>query len=121
MAHDRMFHVIVLGGMGLVACGGSLASTPDAPADAAADAFPSEGAAAIDGGSIEPGDALPPSDAPSFVDVFPAEGPAIFDAFPDEGSRDAQVADGSVVTDGSGDGGLRDAQIFPSEGPPPPR
>jgi len=54
MAHDRMFHVIVLGGMGLVACGGSLASTPDAPADAAADAFPSEGAAAIDGGSIEP-------------------------------------------------------------------
>jgi hypothetical protein len=141
MARDRMFHVIVLGGMGLVACGGSVASNDHVSTDAQADAFPSEGTVMIDGGFIDAGDARPPSDGSSIVDVFPAEGPAILDAFtpkdasavldafPEEGTapQDARVTDASPSTDGSAEGGLHDAQVLdagdafpPVEGPPPP-
>jgi hypothetical protein len=140
MAHDRMFHVIVLGGMGLVACGGSVASNDGVLTDAKADSFPSEGTVTIDGGFIDAGDARPPSDGPSIVDVFPAEGPAfldaftpsdgpaVLDAFPEEGTapEDARVTDASSSVDGTAEGGLHDAQVLdagdafpPVEGPPP--
>ena len=128
MAHDRMFHVIVLGGMGLVACGGSVASYDEASTDAKADSFPSEGTVAIDGGFIDARDARRPSDGCSSVDVFPSEGLPAVDAFPIEGPsrQDARVMDAPSSGDGSAEGGLRDAQVFdagdefpPIEGPQP--
>lgn len=75
MAHDRMFHVIVLGGMGLVACGGSLASTDEMSADAKSDQFPSEGLNYA-------GDAFPPTEGPSVVDALPTEESSTVDSFP---------------------------------------
>ncbi len=78
---DRMFQVIVLGGIALAtvqvaACGGSV----DSPTDAGSDAFPQEGPAPL---------------TDSGTDAFPQEGPIVLvdsgsidagsDAFPQEG------------------------------------
>jgi hypothetical protein len=90
---DRMFRVIVAGGIALTAttpglvagCGGST-TTPTSDAGHGADAFPAEGPA-------------PQADA------FPQETGQQLDAFPQEGV-DARVVDA---------GG--DADVFPQEGP----
>jgi hypothetical protein len=98
-----MFHVIVLGGIGLVACGGVVAGNlGDASPDAVSDAFPSEG---------KP---LP--------DAFPGELPARIDASPDsfpsetfpapEAGKDSFPTEGPAMLD-SGDAKVSDA--FPSE------
>jgi hypothetical protein len=94
MERDRMYRVIVLGGIGLVACGGSVTTAPGEPTDASADSpvdvsFPFELPA--------PYDATPPP-----PDAFPSELPAMIDASPpDAAARDASP------------------DAFPTEGPPP--
>jgi hypothetical protein len=88
---DRMFHVIVAGGIALVAlpsaaaagCGGAVSTTSD-------------------GGS--PGDG------------FPAEGPAQFDAFPQETAPPPLEAGADAKADAIADAGF-DADAFPHEGP----
>jgi hypothetical protein len=97
---DRMFRVIVAGGIALAAttpglvvgCGGSV-STTASDAGRGADAFPVEGPAQ------EP-DAFPQETATE-LDAFPQEGPAPLDSGFDARMRDA--------------GGEEDA--FPQEGP----
>ena len=100
MAHDRMFHVIVLGGMGLVACGGLATANigaPDGSTEAAEDGFPAE--------TKVFSDAFPNEGKVADVstDSFPSELPARTDAFPSE-------------SDPAPDGGV-DADAFPIEGP----
>jgi hypothetical protein len=89
MTRDRMFHVIVLGGMGLVACGGITTAnggTEDGSTEATSDAFPSEGRAPADAGVP---DAFP-HETKMFVDAegdsFPADTgqPGPLDGFPSE-------------------------------------
>lgn len=100
MANDRMFQVIVVGGIGLAsatamsvavtACGGDTLTQATAN-DASNDGFPSElGAPAPDGGS---------RDAAAEADAFPQEGPVMVDAGTD--ARDAAA----------------EADAFPQEGP----
>jgi hypothetical protein len=123
---DRMFHVIVLGGIGLLGlegCG-KVANAADDDGDAAtsdsgsaidggADAFPSEtGAYYEDAGHF---DAFP-SETATFVDASPrfdAQADASgFDAFPTEGpvAIDAGPARDSAVDDAAAD-----AECFPEE------
>jgi hypothetical protein len=75
VAPDRMFRVIVLGGIALAACGGST----QVPAG--------------DGGT--PGDA--PADATDAAEEFPSELPAIVDSGPNADVR--RVGDASVDAD----------------------
>jgi hypothetical protein len=101
--NDRMFHVLVLGGLALVGCGGSTAggsdkATGDAePSDArsAEDGFPSETASEADASGLpessdattHPGDAAFSSDLPP-----PSDAQA-----PDAGASDAsEYADARV-------------------------
>jgi hypothetical protein len=96
---DRMFRVIVAGGIALssgapglvVGCGGSVSTLPS-DAGHGADAFPAEGP------------------APYPPDAFPQETAQLLDAFPQEGI-DASVRE----TGGGSDGGGPD--VFPQEGP----
>jgi hypothetical protein len=64
--HDRMFHVVVLGGIALVACGGT---TEAGKAEAVGDAEPSD-AVAEDGSFPSETNAAPPD--PSTERVAPA-------------------------------------------------
>ncbi len=102
MANDRMFQVIVVGGIGLAsatamslavtACGGDTL-TQGTSGDASGDGFPAElGAPAPDGGSSH--------DAAAEADAFPQEGPIMVDAGIDS-ARDAAA----------------EADAFPQEGP----
>jgi len=99
---DRMFRVIVAGGIalsatapGLVAgCGGSVATMTS---DGGPDSFPVEGPPSLP-------DAFPQETAQQ-VDAFPQEGPPVFEAGSDAGV-DARLGDA---------GGDQDA--FPHEGP----
>ena len=101
MANDRMFQVIVVGGIGLAsaaamsvtvtACGGDTVTQGTAN-DASNDGFPSElGAPAPDGGGSR--------DAGAEADAFPQEGPLMIDSGSD--ARDAAA----------------EADAFPQEGP----
>jgi hypothetical protein len=114
---DRMFGVIVLGGIALTSgatpalgCGGTVA----APADAggSSDAFPVEGIA-------PPPDGFP-QEGPAEVDAFPMETAQLVDtgisvdAFPQEGPA---MIDSGMAFDGAVDSG---ADAFPQEGPAPP-
>jgi hypothetical protein len=94
---DRMFRVIVAGGIALsasapglvVGCGGSVSSIPS-DAGHGADAFPTEG-------------------PPPLADAFPQETAMFVDTgFPQEGAQDAKGPDVDA-------GGDEDA--FPQEGP----
>jgi hypothetical protein len=101
MIHDRMFHVIVLGGIGLVACGGVATGSGDpgdASSETATDAFPSEGktpgpdafpsetATVLDASTDGfPSETDPAGDAT--IDSFPTEGPAMLDASGDVGPQ----------------------------------
>ena len=105
MANDRMFQVIVVGGIGLAsaaamsvavtACGGDTFPSEGARPyynDASSDGFPAElGAPAPDGGGSR--------DAAAEADAFPQEGPVMVDAGID--ARDAAA----------------EADAFPQEGP----
>lgn len=106
MASDRLFHVIVLGGIGLVgvACGTTVESPGQATGgtsgstDSGVGGFPQEGAIAI----VDAG-------ADDAMDAFPSEGPMMIDAgFPNETD---QAADAGAAPDA--DAG------FPQEAPPP--
>jgi hypothetical protein len=105
-----MFHVLVLGGIGLVSahCGGAVASS-NHDASVGQDGFPGEGAAPPSGL-----DAFP-TEGPAHIDAFPAEGAVEVDAFPTEGpvQVDAFPTEGAIAIDASAD-------AFPTEGPPPP-
>jgi hypothetical protein len=85
---NRLFRVIVLGGVGLTA---NLASC---------------------GGSVEPSD-VGSSDAAG-ADGFPVEGPAQRDAFPFEGAADAGSSDDASDASDAGDA-LPDGHCFPIE------
>jgi len=89
---DRMFRVLVLGGIALTACGGSV-TTPSSGTDSGTgqDGFPQEGPAQPDAF---------PSETAQQVDAFPSEGPAYIDA----------------GVDSAADGG---SDAFPQEGPAP--
>jgi hypothetical protein len=116
---DRMFHVIVLGGIGLLGLEGcgkvangaaddADAATPDAGStiDGGVDAFPSEsGAPAEDGGRF---DAFP-SETATFIDASPHEGldSSSVDAFPTEGP--------AMIDSGPIDDAAVDAECFPEE------
>src|ERR1700722_8242820 len=91
-----MFHVIVLGGIALVGCGGtvSLVNGEDGSVDGATDAFPHEGKVISDAF---------PTDTPP-AEGFPSELPAMIDATVDGFPSETDMAD--VRTDS-----------FPSEGP----
>ena len=91
---DRMFRVLVLGGVALTACGGAV-TTPSSGDDSGTtqDGFPTEGPAQVDAF---------PSETAQQVDAFPSEGPAYVDTGVD------------AVVDASAD-----ADAFPMEGPPP--
>ena len=98
---DRMFQVIVAGGLALVGCGGAVRA---------------DAAGAIDGAASPPDAATTSNDA-SVVDVFPSELPSrVIDASvqdPDSGSLDLDSG-----FDGYMDAAT-DARIgVPTEGPP---
>jgi hypothetical protein len=129
---DRMFRVIVLGGIALAAtaaastvgCGGAVSSSSDGgptsdafPFEGAMDAFPQETAQQVD---AFPQETAPPplvdSGADAGFDAFPQEGPAFIDsgvdAFPQEGPP--PLFDSGVVdATGSDAPGLADG--FPQE------
>jgi len=136
---DRMFHVIVAGGIALVAlptaaatgCGGAVSSTATgddggSQHDAAyRDAFPQEGFDAFpqegpppppDSGSVDAGgDGSSQLDAG--FDVFPHEGPNIEAGFYDTGSIDTGSID-TGTADAAGDGATDAASApdgFPHE------
>jgi hypothetical protein len=90
---DRMFRVLVLGGIALTACGGATASTSSGT---------DSGTGADSGGGKDSGPGQ---------DGFPQEGPAQVDAFP---SETAQQIDSSVGVDAGNDTG---PDGFPTEGP----
>jgi hypothetical protein len=93
VSSNRMFRVIVLGGVALVAesgCGGSVAASADAAADA-----PTDGIAAEAG--VE-GDAYFPSELATFVDAVAPRDAA------NEGTRPT-----------TGDGGAEADAYFPAE------
>jgi len=78
---DRMFRVLVLGGIALTACGGATV-TSSADSGAPADGFPQEGPQQVDAFPMETAqqvDAFPAETAQQ-VDAFPMEGPAFIDA-----------------------------------------
>ena len=87
---DRMFHVLVLGGLALVGCGGSTTGATN----------PADGAAGSDAGAVD--DAFPSETASGYVDA--------------SGSPGAASADAASILEAY-DGGH---PIFPNEGPPPP-
>jgi hypothetical protein len=94
MTSDRMFRVIVLGGIGLVGCGGivSTGNGGDATAEAATDAFPHEGKVAADA----PLDRFPAET--DTADVFRGEGPILPDSSVDVGPpSDAKPPDGFPI------------------------
>ncbi|HEX8795796.1 MAG TPA: hypothetical protein VF765_32825 [Polyangiaceae bacterium] len=85
---DRMFRVLVLGGIALTACGGAT-TTPGNGTDSGSDGFPQEGPAQVDAFPSETAqqvDAFVPFDAGQDAgqdtgsDVFPTEGPAMIDS-----------------------------------------
>jgi hypothetical protein len=99
---DRMFRVIVAGGVALTAalpgvvvgCGGSIGNVSgDAGGDhdRAADAFPQEGPAQFDAFPQETGQQIDAFPQEGFVepDAFPQEGPAQLDAGLDADTGDA--------------------------------
>ena len=96
---DRMFRVIVAGGVALAAttsglvagCGGSV-STTASDAGPGADAFPTEG--------------------PALPDAFPQETAQEVDAFPLEGAPPLDSGFDARVVDAGGD-----EDAFPQEGP----
>jgi hypothetical protein len=87
---DRMYQVIVVGGIALVAnaCGGDVSTSTDGGGSDAAnmDEFPSELPSPTDGGVLFDGGS---SDAN--VDSFPSELPVSSDAPYDAGARDAPI------------------------------
>jgi hypothetical protein len=91
---DRMFRVVVLGGIALTACGGAVTTGASSDAGTGSDAFPQEG--------------------PPFADAFPMETAQQVDAFfPTEGP------DASISDTGSEAGYDAGVDSFPQEGPPP--
>jgi hypothetical protein len=98
---DRMFHVLVLGGMALVGCGGAGASHP----------IPDDAAAADGSG----GEAFPSEAHAGAVDAS-----ARVDAPPDPAAASPDPADASlgIVSVDSADSAASDAPyIFPMEAP----
>jgi hypothetical protein len=106
-----MFHVIVLGGIGLVGLdgcgrvsdGGGGPGLLDSGSDAhvTVDAFPSETAARLDAFPSETAtiaDAFPAETATQ-LDAFPNEGPAHFDAFPSESDTPPPESDAGCFPD----------------------
>jgi hypothetical protein len=96
---DRMFRVIVAGGIalstttpGLVAGCGGATSTPISDAGHDADAFPAEG--------------------PAQADAFPQETAQELDAFPQEGPVALEAGSDARFADAGGN-----ADAFPQEGP----
>jgi hypothetical protein len=119
---DRMFRVIVAGGIALsaaapglvVGCGGSVGTLP-ADAGHGGDAFPSEGADAFPSETAQLVDAFPqegidsshPVDSGGVTqDAFPSETAQLVDAFPQEGPN---------LEAGSADAGPNADAGFPSE------
>jgi hypothetical protein len=102
MPSDRMYRVIVLSGIGLVGCGGTIVGETDGGNP---DSFPVEGPAMVDSG--------PPEDANPYPDGFPSElaqridsGPEP-DGFPsetamavDSGPPDGFAMEGPILLDG---------------------
>jgi hypothetical protein len=88
MSKDRMFRVIVLGGLNLVACGGAVTSIPDASTDGGPDGL------AVD----------PPVPCNYCPDAFPAETATV-------------PLDASWIVDPNPDGGLADAPFLLVDGP----
>jgi hypothetical protein len=139
---DRMFRVLVLGGIALTACGGATA-TGGSPSDAAGgdtgngtDGFPQEGPpfdASIDTVAYD----TSMDTAPLPPDAFPTEGPAMIEASVVDAPAETSCfpRETAIMWDGCapiGDGGVGDATTdggpidgatydgFPQEGPPPP-
>jgi hypothetical protein len=123
---DRMFRVVVLGGIALTACGGAVTTGASSDAGTGDDAFPQEGPLLVD--------ASPMDTAPPPYDAFPREGPDVgpqpeagydagVDSFPQEGppplldsSTGDDATDDATVEDGATEAGtILDA--FPQEGP----
>jgi hypothetical protein len=127
---DRMFHVIVAGGIALVAvptaaatgCGGAV-STSAGDAGSHPDAFPVEGPAYYDAfpqeGPPPPfdagldADASQVLDAGSDIDAFPHEGPNIEAGFFDTGTLDTGALDSGAGDDASDAASAPDG--FPQE------
>jgi hypothetical protein len=122
MKRDRMFHVIVLSGIGLVTCGGvQEGGLGDGSVEGSADGFPSEGLPARDASF----DRFPSESDPAeaSTDSFPTEGPIQLDGsadrFPSESESvdagmDSFPTEGPIMLDG---GGPKDG--FPKEAPTP--
>jgi len=81
---DRMFRVLVLGGIALTACGGATTTSPSGGNDSGSEGFPQEGPAQVDAFPSETAqqvDAyLPDAGQDTGPDVFPTEGPAMIDS-----------------------------------------
>lgn len=136
-----MFHVLVLGGIGLVApaCGGSVGSpavvdcdplTCPQTGDASPDAFPSETAELVDGGQgfdAFPSETAEMIDGGQGFDAFPSEtdqafdGGQGFDAFPSEGPAqiDSGPPDASQPPDASADVGFPEETAVALDGGTP--
>ena len=88
---DRMFHVIVLGGLALVGLEGCGAVADKGggpePLDAAIDGHLTDAHSTVDGFPVEGLSVIVdafPSETATQIDAFPSEGPAFPDAFPSE-------------------------------------
>jgi hypothetical protein len=95
MPNDRMYRVIVLSGIGLVACGGTVVAN----ADGGQDGFPVEGKVAVDGGSEAGTDGFPAEGLTADVmqgDEFPSETAMVIDSGPPDGF----AMEGPIAIDG---------------------
>ena len=118
--HDRMFHVLVLGGISLVACGGT---TEAGKAAAVGDAEPSD-ALAEDGSFPSETNAASPDASTGPVVVFPMETATPYDgSSPSELPPPPPVLDAEAPEDSAADSGVyadaaTDARyIMPIEAP----
>jgi hypothetical protein len=125
-----MFRVIVLGGMGLVACGtrtGLSISDGDSSTETMADALPGDEPVSLNLDGFPPeGPERIDCGPTTYVDAFPSEtlppADAGYDSFPSEGPVQDAGRAADVEVDGSSDetGAKVDARAFPMELPPPP-
>jgi hypothetical protein len=128
-SNDRMFRVVVLGGIALTACGGAVTTS----SDAGSDGFPAEGPAPYDASLIDTAQQFDgfPTEGPDTYTIdagedagvdagcFPRETAIVWDGCappPDSGSGDESIPEGGTTESGATDGGSA-YDGFPQEGP----
>jgi hypothetical protein len=124
---DRMFRVLVLGGIGLTACGGAITTGSSSDSGSGNDGFPHEGpdaALEFDGFPTEGPDTYTVDSGQDATGLdagcFPRETAIMWDGCtpppPDSGGGDDATVDGGTTDSSATDGGAA-VDSFPQEGP----